>query len=222
VKAGYGPRVSEQHELRRGFHQQLEDINARVIRLFALVTEAIATATEVILASDTESARKLAAHDSVLDQLETDIEHIAEHELLTQQPMAGDMRYLVSVVRVVPELERSGDRAEHIASRTVTSATATLTPSVRALLEEMGATCIEMWRAAASAWADRDPEAAEALDQVDDQLDRLRQDLEDELLRGELPLAGALQITLVGRFYERLGDHAVHVSERVRYLATGT
>jgi len=128
VKAGYGPRVSEQHELRRGFHQQLEDINARVIRLFALVTEAIATATEVILASDTESARKLAAHDSVLDQLETDIEHIAEHELLTQQPMAGDMRYLVSVVRVVPELERSGDLAEHIASRTVTSATATLTP----------------------------------------------------------------------------------------------
>lgn len=222
MKAGYGPRVSEQHELRRGFHQQLEDINARVIRLFALVTEAIATATAVILASDTESARKLAAHDSVLDQLETDIEHIAEHELLTQQPMAGDMRYLVSVVRVVPELERSGDLAEHIASRTVTSATATLTPSVRALLEEMGATCIEMWRAAASAWAARDPEAAEALDQIDDQLDRLRQDLEHELLRGQLPLAGALQITLVGRFYERLGDHAVHVSERVRYLATGT
>ena len=125
MKAGYGPRVSEQHELRRGFHQQLEDINARVIRLFALVTEAIATATEVIQASDTESAHKLAAHDSVLDQLETDIEHIAEHELLTQQPMAGDMRYLVSVVRVVPELERSGDLAEHIASRTVTSATAT-------------------------------------------------------------------------------------------------
>jgi phosphate transport system protein len=214
--------VSEHYELRRRFHEQLDEIDARVIRLFARVTEAIAAATEAILASDTESARKLVADDTLLDQLESDIEHVAEHELLTQQPMARDMRYLVSVLRVVPELERSGDLAEHIASRTVTTATTALTPGVRGLLEQMGATCVQMWRAAADAWADRDPDAAQALDEVDDRLDRLHDDLVEELVRGELPLAAALQLTLVGRFYERLGDHAVHISERVRYLATGT
>jgi phosphate transport system protein len=222
VNARYRALVTEHHELRRRFHEQLDEIDARVIRLFARVTEAIAAATEAFLAGDTESARKLVADDTLLDQLESDIEHVAERELLTQQPMARDMRYLVSVLRVVPELERSGDLAEHIASRAVTTAGATLTPGVRGLLEQMGATCVDMWRAAADAWADRDPDTAQALDEVDDRLDRLHDDLVEELLRGELPLAAALQITLVGRFYERLGDHAVHISERVRYLATGT
>ncbi|HLM28782.1 MAG TPA: phosphate signaling complex protein PhoU [Acidimicrobiales bacterium] len=209
-------------EIRKRFHQQLDEIDAKVIRLFALVTESVAAASESLLANDTEAARELTERDSLVDQLEVDLEQVAERELLMQQPMARDMRYLVSVLRIVPELERSGDLAEHVAQRAVTGLALRLTPTVRGLLEQMGATCVEMWRGAADAWAERDPEAAERLDVVDDRLDNLHDELVEELGLADLALPDALQTTLVGRFYERLGDHAVHISERIRYLAVGT
>ena len=209
-------------EIRKRFHQQLDEIDAKVIRLFALVTESVAAASESLLANDTEAARELTERDSLVDQLEVDLEQVAERELLMEQPMARDMRYLVSVLRIVPELERSGDLAEHVAQRAVTGLALRLTPTVRGLLEQMGTTCVEMWRGAADAWAERDPEAAERLDVVDDRLDNLHDQLVEELGLADLALPDALQTTLVGRFYERLGDHAVHISERIRYLAVGT
>jgi phosphate transport system protein len=208
--------------IRKRFHQQLDEIDAKVIRLFALVTESVAAATESLLANDTEAARELTERDSLVDQLEVDLEQVAVRELLMEQPMARDMRYLVSVLRIVPELERSGDLAEHVAQRAVTGLALRLTPTVRGLLEQMGTTCVEMWRGAADAWAERDPDAAERLDAVDDRLDNFHDQLVEELGLADLALPDALQTTLVGRFYERLGDHAVHISERIRYLAVGT
>jgi phosphate transport system protein len=208
-------------EIRKRFHQQLDEIDAKVIRLFALVTESVAAATESLLANDTEAARELTERDSLVDQLEVDLEQVAVRELLMEQPMARDMRYLVSVLRIVPELERSGDLAEHVAQRAVTGLALRLTPTVRGLLEQMGTTCVEMWRGAADAWAERDPDAAERLDDVDDRLDNLHDQLVVELGLADLALPDAVQTTLVARFYERLGDHAVHISERIRYLALG-
>jgi phosphate transport system protein len=217
------PAVSEPpQELRRRFHQQLDEIDAKVIRLFAMVTEGIAAASEALLTGDTDTARALTERDDRLDRLEIDVEQIAERELLTQTPMAGDMRFLVSVLRVVPELERSGDLAEHIGQRAAFGIALRLTPTVRGYLEEMATICSDMWRRAADAWAERDADAAAELDKIDDRLDDLHDNLVAELERADIALPDALQMTLVGRFYERLGDHAVHISERVRYLATGT
>jgi phosphate transport system protein len=209
-------------ELRRRFHQQLDEIDAKVLRLFALVTESVSAATDALLAGDREAARALTERDRLVDLLEVDLEQIAERELLTQTPMAGDMRYLVSVLRVVPELERSGDLAEHIAQRAAHDLAARLTPTVRGLLEQMGSTAVDLWRRAADAWAERDDEAAAALDKADDQLDSLHDRLVAELENADIALADALQTTLVARFYERLGDHAVHIAERVCYLAAGS
>jgi phosphate transport system protein len=79
-----------------------------------------------------------------------------------------------------------------------------------------------MWRRAADAWAERDGDAAAGLDTADDQLDELHDQLVAELAHADIALADALQTTLVVRFYERLGDHAVHIAERIRYLAAGT
>ncbi|MGH9113667.1 MAG: phosphate signaling complex protein PhoU [Acidimicrobiales bacterium] len=222
LRRRYGAAVPPSHEIRKRFHHQLDEIDAKVIRLFALVTESVAAATDSLLANDTEAARELTERDALVDQLEVDLEQVAERELLMEQPMARDMRYLVSVLRIVPELERSGDLAEHVAQRAVTGLALRLTPTVRGLLEQMGTTCAEMWRGAADAWAERDPEAAERLDKVDDRLDDLHDQLVEELGLADLALPDALQTTLVGRFYERLGDHAVHISERIRYLAIGT
>jgi phosphate transport system protein len=209
-------------ELRRRFHKQLDDIDAKVVRLFALVREGIAASTDALLAGDTDAARELAGQDQLVDALEADLEQITERELLTQTPMAGDMRYLVSVLRVVPELERSGDLAEHIAQRAANGLALRLTPTVRGLLEQMGTTCVELWRGAVDAWIDRDVDAAAALDAADDQLDDLQDQLMIELEMADIALVDALQTTLVARFYERLGDHAVHITERVRYLVAGS
>jgi phosphate transport system protein len=86
----------------------------------------------------------------------------------------------------------------------------------------MGTTCVDLWRRAADAWAERDGGAAVELDKADDHLDDLHDRLVAELEKADIALADALQTTLVARFYERLGDHAVHIAERVRYLADGT
>jgi phosphate transport system protein len=186
------------------------------------VTEGVAAASESLLAGDTEMARRLAARDALVDQLEADLEQVAERELLTQAPMARDMRYLVSVLRIVPELERSGDLAEHIAQRAAAGLALRLTPTVRGLLEQLGTTCVEMWQGAADAWAERDAEAAERLDTADDRIDSMHDQLVEELGKSDIALPDALQATLVARFYERLGDHAVHIAERIRYMAVGT
>jgi len=208
-------------QLRRRFHQQLEEIDVQVVRLFALVTESVAAATDTLLAGDTEAARELTEKDSLVDQLEAELEQLTERELLTQTPMAGDMRFLVSVLRVVPELERSGDLAEHIAQRAAAGLALRLTPVVRGLLEQMGGICSNMWRRAADAWVERDVSAHADLDSADDQLDMLQERLVSELEKADISLPDALQTTLLARFYERLGDHAVHISERIQYLATG-
>jgi len=209
-------------ELRRRFHQQLDEIDSKVIRLFALVTESVAAATDALLAGDVEAARELTRRDKLVDLLELDVEQVAERELLLETPMAGDLRYLVSVLRVVPELERSGDLAEHIAQRAAAGLALRLTPSVRGRLEQMGSICVDLWRRAADAWVERDGAAAAELEDADDRLDDLHDELVAELAEADLALADALQMTLVARFYERLGDHAVHITERVRYLADGS
>lgn len=209
------------HAFRKQFDEHLADIDAKVIRLFALVTEAIAAATEALLADDTATARSITESDIVVDQLEADLEALAQRELARQAPVAGDMRYLISVIRVVPELERSGDLAQHVAQRAVRGLATRLTPQMRGILDEMGATAVSMWRAAADAWAERDAHAADAIDKTDERIDDLHERLIAELISSELELNDAVQTTLVGRFYERLGDHAVHIAERVRYLAVG-
>jgi phosphate transport system protein len=213
--------VPQRHEYRKQFDDQLGEIDAKVIRLFALVTEGIAAATDALLADDHASAKAMADRDEVLDDLEVDLEELTIREMMRQAPVAGDMRYLISVLRVVPELERSGDLAEHIAQRAARGLASRLTPSLRGILEQMGATAGNMWRDAADAWADRDEKAARRIDRTDDRMDDLHEQLIAELFRSEVELPDAVQTALVGRFYERLGDHAVHITERVRYLAVG-
>ena len=132
-----------------------------------------------------------------------------------------DMRFLLSVLRIVPELERSGDLAEHIAQRAARGLTGELTPRVRGLVEQMGRVGVEMWRMAADAYGDRDPGASERIHERDDELDDLHVSLTAELVSGALTMPVALEMSLVARFYERLGDHAVNVAKRVRYMATG-
>lgn len=214
-------RESRREELRTGFHRDLQKIEDIVVQLFALVSEGLAGATDALLAGDRDAARALVESDQLVDDLYGEVERLVQYQFALQAPMARDLRFLISVLRVVPELERSGDLAEHIAQRAAHGLNAELTPRVRGLIEQMGRTGVEMWRAAADAWVERDPEAGERLERKDDELDDLHSSLTAELVSGKVSVPVALEMALVGRFYERLGDHAVNVANRVGYLARG-
>ncbi len=202
-------------ELRIGFHRDLDSINQKVVRLFALVSEAIAAANEALLGDDTDALAKVRAGEQTIDGLMVDIEGDIERLMLLQAPVAGELRYALAIIRIVPELERSGDLAEHIAKRAGSGLATQLTPTARGMLERMGTISAQLWRAAADGFIDRDPAAGEALEAADDELDDLHTALTAELLAGGIPAAVAADATLVARFYERLGDHAVHIAVRV-------
>jgi phosphate transport system protein len=207
--------------LRRTFHQELDDIDANVVQLFALVTESLAAATETFLAGDRDLAITIKRREKVIDELNHDLEGVVERNLLLQAPVASELRFLISVLRIVPELERSGDLAEHIASRAVQGLGTDLTPTVRGMVERMGRLGVEMWRMAADAYVERDGSAVEPIDALDDELDDLHDQLFAELCSGSMPVRAAVEMALVARFYERLGDHALHITERVAYLERG-
>ena len=208
-------------ETRVGFHRDLDEIDQKVVQLFALVAESVAKATDAFLASDREAAASLVDSDAVIDSLYCDIEELVQRQFATQSPMARDMRFLLSVLRIVPELERSGDLAEHIAARAARGVSDDLSPRIRGLIEQMGRIGTEMWRDAADGYVERDAGIAVRLNKRDDELDDLHSSLTAELVTGQLTVPIALEMALVARFYERLGDHAVNIGERIRYIAEG-
>jgi phosphate transport system protein len=208
-------------ELRVAFRHQMVAIDEKVMRLFAMVAETLSGSTDSFLAGDTAEAREVIDRASVVDDLYLDVERIVERTITLQAPVAGDLRYLLAALRIVPELERSGDLAEHIANRAATGLGNQLTPTVRGKVERMGSIALKMWAAAADAYADRDASAAKGLDLLDDELDELRVEMFELLESGELPLRPAIDMAMITRFYERLGDHALHITERVRYLVEG-
>ncbi|MDQ1394979.1 MAG: phosphate transport system protein [Acidimicrobiaceae bacterium] len=208
-------------ELRKGFHRDLAEIDGQVIRLLALVGEGLAAATEALLSTDIDIAKDVIARDHLIDEVYLQVEHLVQQSLARQSPMAADLRFLLSVLRIVPELERSHDLAEHIARRATRGLAAELTPRIRGLIEQMGRIGVEMWRAVADAYIERDADAADKLNAQDDELDELHVSLTAELVSGVLSVPVVVEMALVARFYERLGDHAVNIASRVKFLARG-
>ena len=201
--------------LRVGYHREIDAIDHKVIRLFALVSEAVAAANEALLGGDTEALAVVRAGEATIDALMLELEADIERLLLLQAPVAGELRYALTLIRIVPELERSGDLAVHIAKRASTGLAAQLTPAARGLIERMGTVTAGLWRSAADAFADRDPTAGDRLEADDDEVDELHTQLTAEVLSGSLTTAQAADAVLVARFYERLADHAVHIAVRV-------
>jgi phosphate transport system protein len=204
---------------RQAFDRELEAIEAKVIELFAMVAEDLPRATDALLNGNSEAAQALAERDRAIDALYPEIEELADHELLLQQPAASDFRLLVSVLRVVPELERSHDLIVDIARRGNLILSQDISARSRGLIEHMGSLASEMWREAVDCWCERDRSAAAALGERDDEMDELYASLTAELASGEMTLPVTMQLTLVARFYERLADHAVNIARRVIYLA---
>ena len=204
---------------RQEFGRELGAIEAKVIELFAMVAEDVPQAADALLNGDSDVARALAERDRVIDALYPEVEQLANREMLLQQPLASDFRLLVSVLRVVPELERSHDLIVDIARRGNLILSQDLSARSRAIIEHMGNLASEMWREAVNCWRERDRSVAVVLDERDDEMDEMYTSLMSELASGKMTLPVTMELTLVARFYERLADHAVNIARRVIYLA---
>jgi phosphate transport system protein len=201
--------------VRKAFHEDLDHIDRQVSRLFAMVSESLTAATETFLAGDRETALEVKSRDAFIDELEQEVEAIVERVLLFQAPVASEFHHLIAVLRIVPELERSGDLAEHIASRAATGLGTRLPPTVRGLVERLGEKVVAMWRMAADAFADGDGSVQAQLRVADDEVNELRRELCAALVAANPPTDLAMEMALVARFYERLGDHAEHITARL-------
>jgi phosphate transport system protein len=204
---------------RQEFQRELEGIEAKVIELFAMVAEDLPGATKALLTGNAGVLQVLAEREQVIGALHVEVEDLVNREILLQAPVASDLRFLLSVLRIVPELERSHDLVVQIASRANHILGEDLSPRARGLVERMGNLASEMWRGAADAWYQRDRCAAETLAGRDDEMDELHSSLLAELAAGQMALPVTMEMTLVARSYERLGDHAVNIARRVVYLA---
>lgn len=221
TSAGARRWTSYRGTVRIDLAQELQVIDRKVTELFALVSEGLAAATDALLASDVDAASSVVARERLIDSLYYDIEGLVQRQFALASPAATDMRYLLSMLRIVPELERSGDLVEHIANRALRSLGVELTPRIRGLVDRMGRVGVMLWRGAAESYATRDPSKVAELRSLDDELDELHVALIAEIVEAELRLPVAIEMALVARFFERLGDHAVNVANRMKYVATG-
>jgi phosphate transport system protein len=206
-------------EHRQEFQVALEAIEAKVIELFALVAGDLAGATDALLTGNNEILKVLLEREQVIDALYPEIEELVNRQIALQAPVASDLRFLLSVLRIVPELERSHDLLVDIARRADHVLGEDLSPRSRGLVERMGILVSDMWRQSADSWYQRDRSAAGVLEERDDEMDELHASLMAELASGRMALPVTMEMTLVARFYERLGDHAVNIARRVVYLA---
>jgi phosphate transport system protein len=204
---------------RQEFERELEAIETKVIELFALLAEDLPRATQALLTGKNEILLVLAEREQLVDALYPEIEELVNRQIVLQAPVASDLRFLLSVLRIVPEIERSHDLVMHIAAQSNHILGADLTPRTRGLVERMGNLVSDMWRRTADSWYQRDRSVALILTDLDDDMDDLHASLVAELASGQMALPVTMEMTLVGRDYKRLSAHALNIARRVIYLA---
>jgi phosphate transport system protein len=195
----------------------LDPIEARIMQLFALVSEALAGATEALLGNDASRGSAVVDGDQLVDDLTAEVELMVWRQIEGESTPSASMRHLVGILLILPELERSGDLAEHIAQRAVTNLGTEMSPLSRGIVQRMAEVAMDMWRDAADAYADRAALSA-SLHEDDEEIDILHDRLIGEIAAETMPTAIGAQVTLLARFYERLGDHAVNLARRIEML----
>lgn len=199
----------------------LAEIDRLFVQAFALVGEGIAGATHALLAGDREAAKELVQRDEVVDALTHDIAGLAQGRLVSGQGSVEERRELIAVLRMLTDLERNGDLAEHIARRAARGLGAEMSARSRGLVERMGEVATLLWRSTAEVFAERSVEGAVLVDDLDDEMDDLHVTLTAEIVAGTMSLPVAIELAMVARFYERFGDHAVNLARRLSTLVVG-
>jgi len=210
--------------MRDAYHEELDGLSDKLVEMTRLVRSAMARASTALLDADLRLAEEVITADEQVNKIEADIEETVFDLMARQQPVASDLRTLITALRMSGDLERMGDLAVHLAKtarrRHPESA---IPPELQATVLEMGQIAERMIAKAGSVVASQDVAMGMELDADDDQMDRLHRKLFDALLspKWRHGVEPAVDISLAGRYFERFADHAVHVAEDVVYLVTG-
>lgn len=210
--------------MRDAFHEELDQISDKLVEMSRLTGSAVSRATTALLDADLTLAESVIEADEAIDQMRRELDDTAIDLLARQQPVATDLRMVVTAMRMSADLERMGDLARHIAKvARLRYPDSAIPPTLRATITEMGHAAEKIVAQAGSIIAGKDVSAAVALETQDDEMDALHRQVFEHLLGGhwDAGIQAAVDVTLVGRYYERFADHAVSVSRRVIYLVTG-
>ncbi|TQL47034.1 PhoU-like phosphate uptake regulator [Homoserinimonas aerilata] len=210
--------------MREVFQQELQEVQERLVEIASLVAVSIENATRAFNESNVSLAEQVIADDDKIDELAINLDELAINILARQQPVARDLRIVVSALRISSSLERMGDMADHIAQLARYRFPDKVVPkSLRKTFVEMGQLDVEMARKLAELLRTEDVQLAEEIRNDDDRIDALHLSVFEKVL-GETWKGGAedtVDATLASRYHERFADHAVSIAKKVHYLATG-
>ncbi|MFM2160087.1 MAG: hypothetical protein RLY39_618 [Actinomycetota bacterium] len=210
--------------MRNAFHDELDGIGTTLLQIAGLVKVAMNDATFALLTVDLSSAEKVIAADNVIDDIQHELDARTINLMARQQPVASDLRILVTSLRMSADLERMGDLAHHVAKQARmrypnSAVPAELVPTITA----MGLVADKLIDKLSSVMEHRDTVRALEIETDDDEMDKLHRDLIGVLLSKEWShgVESAIDMTLLGRYYERFADHAVSIARRVYFSVTG-
>ena len=210
--------------MRNAFHDELDGIGSTLLQMAGLVKVAMNDATSALLTVDLNNAEKVIAADDVIDEIQHELDARTIDLMARQQPVASDLRTLVTSLRMSADLERMGDLAHHVAKQARmrypnSAVPAELVPTITA----MGLVADKIVDKLSSVMEHRDTVRALEIETDDDEMDKLHRELIGILLDDKWPhgIETAIDMTLLGRYYERFADHAVSISRRVYFLVTG-
>ena len=210
--------------MRNRFDEQLHTLNHELLEMGALIERAIRSATDALVKQDVEAALQAIAADKEVDQAEREIESLCLKLLLQQQPVARDLRLISSALKMVTDMERIGDQASDIAELVIYLSKE---PYIKELthLPQMAENAIRMVSSALDAYVHKDVVLAQEVMGMDDAIDALFVTVKDELIaliRHDAAAGSqAIDLMMIAKYYERIGDHAQNIAEWVEYAFTG-
>ena len=210
--------------MRDTFHKELDTISEQLVEMTRLAGSAMSRATTALLETDLHLAESVIASDEAIDALRRELDEHTVDVLARQQPVATDLRMVVTAMRMCSDLERMGDLARHVAEvARLRYPDCAIHPVMRPTVEHMGQVAERIVAKAGAVISGRDIETARALEVDDDEMDGLHRDIFSMLTDGtwQYGTEAAVDATLVGRYYERYADHAVSVARGLVYLVTG-
>lgn len=210
-------------ETRLRFSATLDELHRGALQLGALVLENTRRTAEAMLENRLDLAAQAVEADDEIDAIYANLERKVFEVMARQQPVAGDLRYLVSLTRILYEIERSGDLAVNAAAGMLANDGYELPPEVHAVLARMTRASSDLFGKGLDAFADLDPDAGAALDIEDDEIDDLLEVLYAAIARAsdDLGFDVAVELSRVARYMERVADHGVNIAEHVTFIVTG-
>jgi phosphate transport system protein len=210
--------------MREAYHVELGQLAEELAQMCSMSATAMELATRALLDADLGLAEQVIGDDAKIDDARSSCEEHAYALLALQAPVATDLRTVLAAIHAAESLERMGDLALHVAKAARRRHPNPVLPEqVRPYFSEMGRVAVELARDAEQVILNKDIDQARSLEEADDEMDDLHRHLFSVIMDKEWPhgVASAVDVTLLGRFYERFADHAVSVAKRVVFVVTG-